>query len=256
MRLLIIFKAAILLFALAAYAPSKPAFHKDNDKTNKNTGFALIELFTSEGCSSCPPADALVAKIKKETTDEPVYILAYHVDYWNHLGWKDAFSKHQYSERQRQYANWLKISSVYTPQIVVNGKKEFIGSEEGTLRNAIKSGLSQPVVAQLTLGEAKSDENRVNINYHVSAQKNQVLYLALVQPSASTKVKGGENGGRTLSHIQIVRELQKVSLNNKADGLAEVPIPEGVNGHGLNVVGFLQNQTTGEIYAANQINLR
>ena len=255
MRPLIIFKAAILLLALAAYAPSKPASHKDNDKTNKNTGFALIELFTSEGCSSCPPADALVAKIKKETADGRVYILAYHVDYWNHLGWKDVFSKHQYSERQRQYANWLKISSVYTPQIVVNGKKEFIGSEEGTLRNAIKSGLAQSAITQLTLSEAKSDDHRVSINYHVSAQKNQVLYLALVQPSASTKVKSGENGGHTLSHIQIVRSLQQISLNGKSNGVAIVSLPGALNVHGLNVVGFLQNQATGEINAANQINL-
>src|ERR1700709_1440967 len=83
-------------------------------------GFAVIELFTSEGCSSCPPADALVARVQKESNDKPVYILAFHVDYWNHLGWKDAFSSAEYSERQNQYARWLKLSSVYTPQIVVN----------------------------------------------------------------------------------------------------------------------------------------
>ncbi|MES2112408.1 MAG: DUF1223 domain-containing protein [Bacteroidota bacterium] len=104
-------------------------------------GFAVIELFTSEGCSSCPSADALVARVEKEATDKPVYILAYHVDYWNRLGWKDAFTSPEYSARQSQYADWLNLSSVYTPQIVVNGRKEFVGSEEGTLRNAIKSDL-------------------------------------------------------------------------------------------------------------------
>ena len=92
--------------------------------TNKNInkpeatgkGFAVVELYTSEGCSSCPPADALVAKVQKESTDKPVYILAFHVDYWNRLGWKDVFSNHDYSSRQYQYSRWLK-SEVYTPQI-------------------------------------------------------------------------------------------------------------------------------------------
>jgi hypothetical protein len=85
-------------------------------------GFAVVELFTSEGCSSCPPADDLVAKIQKENNDQPVYILAFHVDYWNNLGWKDSFSSSAFSKRQNQYADWLNLRSVYTPQVIVNGR--------------------------------------------------------------------------------------------------------------------------------------
>src|ERR1700743_2691255 len=81
-------------------------------------GFAVVELFTSEGCSSCPPADQLVARIQQEDKEQPVYILAYHVDYWDRLGWKDAFSDARYSSRQKTYTGWLKIRSAYTPQIV------------------------------------------------------------------------------------------------------------------------------------------
>src|SRR5580704_2729726 len=106
-------------------------------------GFAVVELFTSEGCSSCPPADALIAAVQQEDKDLPVYILAFHVDYWDRLGWKDAFSEGACSDRQRQYAAWLNLNSVYTPQVVVNGRKEFVGSEAGTLRAAIQSGLQQ-----------------------------------------------------------------------------------------------------------------
>ncbi|MEO6849831.1 MAG: DUF1223 domain-containing protein, partial [Mucilaginibacter sp.] len=106
-------------------------------------GFAVVELFTSEGCSSCPPADAVVAKVQKESANKPVYILAYHVDYWNRLGWKDVFSSPEYSARQNQYAHWLKLSSVYTPQVVVNGRTEFVGSEEGALRGAISTNLQK-----------------------------------------------------------------------------------------------------------------
>src|SRR5476651_2318953 len=143
----IVFVAVLIIAtAFAAYAirsKRKPVI------TPAGNGFVLIELFTSEGCSSCPPADELVARVQKEDKDKPVYILAYHVDYWNNLGWKDQFSSPAYSQRQRQYAAWLK-AEVYTPQIVVNGKKEFVGSEEGTLRNAIQSGLQKQDNSGLT----------------------------------------------------------------------------------------------------------
>src|ERR1700749_4297588 len=82
----------------------------------ENKGVAVVELFTSEGCSSCPPADELVARIQKEDKDKQVYILAFHVDYWNRLGWKDVFSSADFSKRQNEYANWLNLQSVYTPQ--------------------------------------------------------------------------------------------------------------------------------------------
>src|ERR1700755_2161390 len=102
-------------------------------------GVAVGELFTSEGCSSCPPADALVAAVQKEEKDQPVYILAFHVDYWDRLGWKDAFSSADYTARQKQYAQWLKLPQYYTPQAVINGTTECVGSEEANLRNAIKT---------------------------------------------------------------------------------------------------------------------
>ena len=93
------------------------------------TSFAIIELFTSEGCSSCPAADKTVAKLAQEFAGK-VYILGFHVDYWNYLGWKDAFSDSKYSERQKEYAAVFKLDGVYTPQVVVNGSRELIGSKE------------------------------------------------------------------------------------------------------------------------------
>src|ERR1700761_8258700 len=122
------------------------AFKIIKDKTTVKAaekGFAVIELFTSEGCSSCPPADALVARVQKESNGKPVYILAFHVDYWNRLGWKDVFSSAEYSERQSEYAKYLKLESVYTPQVIVNGKKEFVGSEESTLQNSVSAALQK-----------------------------------------------------------------------------------------------------------------
>src|ERR1700749_1590133 len=112
------FAAFILLAAFASTAFINAHLNK---KTSDTRSFAVVELFTSEGCSSCPPADELVAKIQKEDNGKPVYILAFHVDYWNRLGWKDVFSSADYSARQQQYARWLKSSEGYTPQAIVNG---------------------------------------------------------------------------------------------------------------------------------------
>jgi hypothetical protein len=215
-----------------------------------NKGFAVIELFTSEGCSSCPPADELVARIEKESKDQPVYILAYHVDYWNRLGWKDVFSSADYSKRQNDYANYLHLQSVYTPQIVVNGKTEFVGSEEGTLRNAIKISLQKTPTAQITLNVSGIDQNQANLKYNTGGtDKNTVLLIAVLQKNAQTKVERGENVGRTLSHVQIVRKLQRVNLNGNS-GVANVVLPHGFDTKNWEVIGFLQNTSTGAVTGA------
>jgi hypothetical protein len=214
-----------------------------------NKGFAVIELFTSEGCSSCPPADELVAKIQKESKDKPVYILVFHVDYWNRLGWKDAFSSADYSKRQGDYASYLHLQSVYTPQIVVNGKTEFVGSEEGTLRNAIKNSLQKLSPSQLSLNISTVERGQASIKYTTEgADKNTVLQIAVLQKNAQTKVERGENAGHTLSHVQIVRKLQRVVLNGNT-GSVNVSLPQGFDTQGWEVIGFLQNTSTGAVTA-------
>lgn len=212
-------------------------------------GFAVVELFTSEGCSSCPPADQLVARIQKENAGEPVYILAYHVDYWNRLGWKDAFSSAAYSKRQEEYAAYLHLESVYTPQIVVNGAHEFVGSDEGALRNAIRSGLTQTPAASLSLQVSASGRGAADVHYTAGGYgKNTELLVAVLQKNAETDVKRGENQGRVLHHVQIVRQLQPVALNNNS-GLVRVALPEGFIAGGWEIVGFLQDRTNGHIIA-------
>ncbi len=178
---------------------------------DQKEGFVLVELFTSEGCSSCPSADRLIAQINEEVKDEPVYILAYHVDYWNRLGWKDIFSDPAFSKRQRTYAEWLGLFSVYTPQIVVNGKKEFVGSNEKALRSAIQTHLSIKSVTHLEIKGTLKENNTVKVTFQVDTLRQPAnLFLAFVQKKATSKVTKGENGGRTLSHINI-RHLAKVA---------------------------------------------
>src|ERR1700761_5494846 len=125
-------------------------------------GFAVVELFTSEGCSSCPEADELIARVQQRDRDLPVYVLAYHVDYWDRLGWKDAFSDAAYTDRQKRYASWLKVTSIYTPQVVVNGQTEFVGSESIALTNAIKTALQQTHEVQVSLSGLRLKEGRLD----------------------------------------------------------------------------------------------
>lgn len=243
-------KIFIIAGVLAVTGIFSSAFINLN-QPNPIKGFAVIELFTSEGCSSCPPADELVAKIKKESRDKPVYILAFHVDYWNRLGWKDSFSSADYSKRQRDYAQYLNISSVYTPQIVVNGKKEFVGSEEGTLRNAIKAALQKEAPSQLTFSEIKFNQNQLQLHYQAKDNGNHsVLLLALVQKSAQSHVKAGENSGRVLSHVQIVQKLQSIALSNNKSGVGSITLPSGLNPQNMEIIGFIQNTSSGEITGA------
>ncbi|MES2377005.1 MAG: DUF1223 domain-containing protein [Bacteroidota bacterium] len=241
---------AVFAFAAAAFINAKP-YKTGNITAGK--GFAVIELFTSEGCSSCPPADDLVSKIQKEYRDQPVYILAYHVDYWNRLGWRDVFSNAAYSARQYEYAKYLKIPQVYTPQIVVNGKKEFVGSEEGTLRNAVKGSLKQDASAQITLTDLKTNGGKATLHYQTERNgTNSVLLLALVEKAAVSNVKAGENRGRKLAHVQIIRELQTVVLSNGRSGAESINLPKEFNPQGWEVIALIQNTNTGEIIGATK----
>src|SRR5580698_9549864 len=165
-------------------------------------GFAVLELFTSEGCSSCPPADELMAEIQKESKGKAVYILAYHVDYWNNQGWKDSFSSAAYSKRQVQYGDWLNQPQIYTPQLIINGKAEFVGSDESAIRSAISKQLATKPADTLTL-QAQQYNGALKVQYKVTkAIKGSDLLIAIIQKAAQSEVGGGENTGRTLSHVQ------------------------------------------------------
>ncbi|MBS1603583.1 MAG: DUF1223 domain-containing protein [Bacteroidetes bacterium] len=222
--------------------------------TAAEPGFAVVELFTSEGCSSCPPADELVAQIQKEDKDRSVFILAYHVDYWDRLGWKDGFSSPVYTGRQRQYASWLRLSSVYTPQIVVNGKKEFVGSDAKTLRATVESDLKATGAVRLSLGGLRTDARGLEWSWQAGGVKKGVsLVVALVQRSALTSVKAGENGGKTLSHVQIVRGMTVADTDGRESGSGRIDWPGGVRSGDMGLIAFLQDKGSGEIIAATRI---
>lgn len=214
-----------------------------------NKGFAVVELFTSEGCSSCPPADDLVASIQKQNNDKQVYILAYHVDYWDHQGWKDTFSDAAYSKRQRKYAEWLNLKTIYTPQIVTNGKTELVGSDQSTLLGAISAGLNETPAGTLTLKSSVAN-GRAGIDYQAEGGgKQSELVLALIQKTGQSNILAGENTGLKLSHVQIVRKLQVQPLSNTS-GKVSMELPKDFKANGWELIGFVQDKTTGVIVSA------
>ncbi|WDF57728.1 DUF1223 domain-containing protein [Flavobacterium sp. KACC 22758] len=234
----------ISAFAMLFFLVGNTIFSQSNQDKK---GFALLELYTSEGCSSCPPADELLGKIQNELKDKNIYVLSYHVDYWDKQGWKDIFSNADFTKRQYDYAKYMEKDPIYTPQVIINGKIDYVGSQETSLRNGIKSALSKPVSTNLSL-EASQNANSLSVNYNVeSTSKNSRLLIAVVQKEAKSNVKRGENAHRVLSHYQIVRNLQSVDLNKAKKGTALVHLPKNYNAHDFEIIGFVQDMNSGAI---------
>lgn len=240
---------AIVLVLVATLASRSMASKSSISKTIKGDGFVVLELFTSEGCSSCPAADELLAQVQQQAGDKPVYVLAYHVDYWDHQGWRDVFSNPDFSKRQYQYASKLR-AQVYTPQVVVNGKTEFVGSNRPALDFALASALSGSPESSLKLSGALKN-SALELNYQVSGNtQDDELLIALVQKNAVHQIKRGENEGRTLTHAQIVRSMQTFPLQQSGSGKIGIKLPKDYNTSGWEVIGLLQDRKSLAIHAA------
>jgi len=249
MKKIILFSLSILLLVAAVAFQHKPAAVKI-----KNTAqpFALIELFTSQGCSSCPAADKLLAQtIKKaKQNGSNIFALSFHVDYWNRLGWADPFSTSDFSQRQRDYAEQLNLSSVYTPQMIVNGNKEFVGSDESVLKEALKNSLANtPVVVFKSLTASLLNNAPPKINFSLDGNYPDCkINFALVSLSETTNIKRGENGGLTLTNENVVRQF--ISIPATATGqvyFKNSPMPAADN---IAIVAYLQQNKDLKIIGA------
>ena len=219
-------------------------------ETANNNGFAVVELFTSEGCSSCPPADELLAKLQRETGEENLYLLAYHIDYWDRLGWKDQFSSNAFTKRQEKYQDWLNLQVMYTPQFIINGTTEFAGYNESALNAKVSDALEGNTTAYLNL-TAKTGTDFIEIRYATNLlEKNSSLFVATIQKQAVSKVFRGENQGVTLHHVQIVRQLSTFPLSQK-EGNVKI-LYKNFNSKDFEIIGFIQNAVTGKIAVAKK----
>lgn len=214
-------------------------------------GFAVVELFTSEGCSSCPPADAAIAKLQKKNLAN-TYILSFHVDYWNRLGWKDEFSRQAYSARQQQYARYLSSGGVYTPQVIVNGTVEFVGSKENVLNNTVNNDLNNKTESNVNI-TAQRKNSTVSVHYNINGSEVLLLNTAIVLPEAITEVRRGENGGRTLQHVNIVRDLKVIETTDSGEFTME--IPEDLTNKPFKVIAYTQAKQTFKILGTHEVAL-
>ena len=266
---------AALLFLLVAFLITAMACAADPRESEPATaatqptdatGFAVVELFTSEGCSSCPPADAVLADLTAEAREsgEPVYTLAFHVDYWDRLGWKDPYSDAVYSQRQRAYGQALGLRNVYTPQMIVNGAAEFNGSNRQRAEQVIDEELQKKAAQPtLTIKLSRFDpwegppERAVYLRYAAGGDlEGQVLRVAVVERHLSTEVERGENRGRTLRHENVVRWWQTVSLEEGGDWaerMVRIDPPADVDQTNASVIAYLQDVRTMRITAAAKV---
>jgi hypothetical protein len=215
-------------------------------------------LFTSEGCSSCPPADALLSKLGQSGAIEgaEVLILGEHVDYWNHLGWADRFSLAGVSQRQGEYAHRFKLDSSYTPQMVIDGHAELVGNDESGVRRQLTLAAHARKLAKVKLSWNKDDQLQVEID-GTSEGNGQVL-LAITEDGLSTQVGKGENGGRTLRHSGVVRELREIGSLRQGQFSAAVktaPHPDWKS-ENLRAVVFVQKPGHGDIIGAASVAYR
>jgi hypothetical protein len=184
-------------------------------------GPVLVELFTSQGCNSCPPADAYLGELTKRGD---VLALAFHVDYWDRLGWKDPFSARAWTDRQRAYAATLGASNIYTPQMVVSGSDHAVGSD----RRAVEALIARaPVAAGPELQIARSD---AGLSLKVEGVGEGEIWLVGFDPVHETKVARGENAGKTLREFNVVRGMVRAADwtgGDLARNLARDALPEG-----------------------------
>jgi len=220
----------------------------------------LVELFTSEGCSSCPPADALLSKFDRQSrTGAEIIVLSEHVDYWNDLGWKDPYSSHVYSDRQNNYADRLGLSSVYTPQMIVDGTIEFVGSSAWSANDAFARAFSAPKIpihlSSITLEQP--DILRVHIETEALTdsfgERDPEVYVVVALDHAESEVSRGENGRRTLAHTAVARTILKVGTVQHGQSFAQdvqLKLEPRADPRNLRVIAFLQQPHQSRVLGA------
>ena len=235
----------ILLLTLWINAGDKPAPPRTP---------VVVELFTSEGCSDCPPADQLLHTLESQQPVAGVEIipLGFHVDYWNDLGWRDRFSMHDFTIRQEMYVERMRLESPYTPQMVIDGKLQAVGNDAVAVRRALleRTGVPKATVAGKTVSLGVLD---VGVQ---GAPNNADLMIAITESGLSTNVPAGENRGRELHHTAVVRALSRLGSirDHVFAGQVHVPLNKAWRSENLHAVVFVQ-ASSGEIVGAATVSL-
>jgi hypothetical protein len=255
MKFLIISTIAFLSVTAGVSMPATESLSGSGGRTP-----VLVELFTSEGCSSCPPADALLQKLDRQPiVGEEMIVLSEHVDYWNHIGWKDPYSSRFYSDRQSGYARRLGLSDVYTPQMIVDGTIQFVGSDETLADDAFAKELTKPKIAVRMSSVAISAVNVLRAHLETDALGESFglsaadVYVAVALNRAESQVSHGENAGRTLAHSAVVRSIVKVGSIRQGQAFTQdiqVKLDAGTDTRNLRLIAFVQEPGQGHVIGA------
>lgn len=227
----------------------------------------VVELFTSEGCSSCPPADALLARLDEQQRmgNAEIIALEEHVDYWDQLGWRDPFSGAQWTARQQEYASSFGNEGIYTPQMVVDGRAEFVGSSQGKAKSAIVEAAQQPKAEVVLTGlDASAEKTRVRIavtKLPGGVTRDAQVWLAVTESGLHSNVKAGENSGEDLHHAAVVRSLRKIGDVKAGKDAAysdeqDVRLDSTWKRESLRVVVFVQDPKSRHILGAASLRLK
>jgi hypothetical protein len=223
-RIMMEWTVLVLLLAFSGAADSQTADSQKSDNT------VLVELFTSEGCSSCPPADALLRQIDGQRVRSGQFIvgISEHVTYWNSLGWKDPYSDKEFTQRQEAYARRFHLEDSYTPQMVVNGQEQFVGSDKAALLRALAKQ-SQPLPLSLRIESmaAQGDTLILGFSLHgAAASKATQVFAVIADDIDQSSVLRGENSGRTLVHVSVARSITPIStLHGSGNSSVKVVLP-------------------------------
>jgi hypothetical protein len=225
-----------------------------NDMANPRQP-VLVELFTSEGCSSCPPADALLEKLDREqpVAGAQIIVLSEHVDYWNHLGWTDPYSSAAVTARQETYDRRFGLDGPYTPEMVVDGSAECNGSDARKAESAIRQAAGEPKVG-IRIHAAAAADAAVTVEVDPLPEgktRKANVYVAYAADAGTSDVLRGENCGRTLHHVAIAGQIQQVgTVNTRTVFKAQVPIRASDRPAGSRLIAFVQEAGVGRIWGA------
>lgn len=252
--LVILCATAIVLFTLAR---SHVTLAADTPTSGKRVPI-IVELFTSEGCSDCPPADALLRKLEvaQPVPNAEIIVLGDHVDYWNHDGWTDRFSSASFSDRQEQYRRALNLETNYTPQMVVDGRLQFNGQNASKALQAITLALHEQH-ATVELTTPSPGTLNVKIDSVPAGSKKADVVLAITESGLQSEVRKGENGGKTLTHTGVVRDLRVIG---KVDGQSfsaqqELKLKPDWKTENLTAIIFVQEKGSRHIIGAAKTKL-
>jgi hypothetical protein len=239
--------------AIAAKVSTSPVPQSDASQVRQPV---LVELFTSEGCSDCPPADELLARLDATqfVPGAQTIVLSEHVTYWNHDGWVDPYSLDEMTQRQSWYVRRFHLDSAYTPQAVVDGSAQLIGSDRAALIHAI-SAAAQKIKPELRIEGASWNGNTIGFSVKGPEGSHAVLNVALAEDATSSAVGRGENAGRTLHHVAVVRLMKTIGRNKIDEKPIALQLGNGkpLTGHAYRLIAFLTDDEGGQVLAATEV---